>query len=268
MFNKLFSNLLKSISKIFRPPQPLIVRNNKIYIGGEKQDGYAYVERLGQGANAIVHLLKNNSLDRLEAVKIWQKLRESDERPKDIQAMNEALKLSKSGIFEQVPTVYSFKMIKNLPVMHMEYVKGKTIKKYLEEGSIEPRKLIGIAALYISTLFEVSQKHIHGDPHWSNVMIVESLDEERISLKLLDFGTSIFSAEGFSEARNWEKIEETVTKLLRNLPSFKSARAEFLKDVQLKPMDLQFAMYKDFIEHIAFVELKDPQFWQRMAYGV
>lgn len=56
---------------------------------------------------------------------------------------------------------------------------------------------------------------------------VRSKHDERLGMKLCDFGTSLFSGQEFSERRHWQIVEETVMRLSENFPDRSAALAAY-----------------------------------------
>jgi serine/threonine protein kinase len=76
----------------------LHVECNRLYVLGQPIEGYEIHRKLGQGASGVVYLARNVTLDRLEAIKVWIKLRDGDNRDKVKQGVSEAAKLAKAVV--------------------------------------------------------------------------------------------------------------------------------------------------------------------------
>lgn len=153
---------------------------------------------LGEASNGIVLLAINVRLNRLEAVKLWKKKPGSDRSQAEISKLAQI----EHPLFVRV---YDFYYDQEVPICRMEYVDGMDGKKFLETHKKFYDRL-RLWILYSDSLKILYKKKIfHGDPHLGNIFISEAgveianpyipenlREQNKISTKLGDFGTSIF----------------------------------------------------------------------------
>lgn len=190
-------------------------------------------EMIGKGANGVVFRGVNRVLERTVAVKIWTTLRANDYRDKVRQGLAEARKVSQVEL-PFVPRIFDAGEINGKIYVVMEYFDGVPLKDWLPTVTpcfgwrhVIAQKINGLH----STL---SHKGIiHGDLHWGNILIHRDCRElmhykprdrydnvhklmynTELDIRVIDFGTSYFSREGFSVLRHWKVYEELIDKLL------------------------------------------------------
>ncbi|WP_181181969.1 MULTISPECIES: AarF/UbiB family protein [unclassified Mesorhizobium] len=170
---------------------------------------------IGRGANGIVILCENTFLKRPEALKIWVKLRNKDRRDKFKQGISEAQKAAAAagGV---APQIYSAGDVGDgIFYASMEMIEGETLKEYIsKEKGLFQRSVV--AQAYVWAIEQLCESgHVHGDPHTKNV-IVRAIDEKRVRLSLLDFGTSHFTAPNRFVERHWRVVDETLSRMYRD----------------------------------------------------
>jgi serine/threonine protein kinase len=174
---------------------------------------------LGRGANGIVFLARNRLLDRDEALKVWLKLRASDSRDKFAQGLREARKACAAAGKYVVP-IYNAGTIGNRYFYAtMEFVKARTLAEYLKSGP-DLQERSHLAVTYVEALQATAAAGIlHGDPHAHNVLVLEKPYPHKPSkkyfdtIKLLDFGTSRFTAPARHDERHWRVVDETIQRI-------------------------------------------------------
>ncbi|MCC5625997.1 AarF/UbiB family protein, partial [Nostoc sp. CHAB 5715] len=197
--------------------------------------GHLVLSEIGRGANGIVLRCRNVFLDRPEAVKVWLKLRDQDNRNKFVQGLAEARKAA-SAVGSYVPQVYSAGVLgRNYFYVSMQIVEGPTLKKLLSPArhfidDITPVPTstllarVVFAQAYIHVLDELLDRDlVHGDPHASNIIVASyDLTRRTARLKLLDFGTSCFSSTESLDVRHWRVVHETMSRIFDHHPIFVS----------------------------------------------
>jgi serine/threonine protein kinase len=83
----------------------VIIENGKLLLHGAVVRHYTILSKIGQGANGIVYKATNTILDRIEALKVWVKLRAGDNRDKITQGMLEA-KMAANAAPEHAVAIY------------------------------------------------------------------------------------------------------------------------------------------------------------------
>lgn len=204
---------------------PLRIESTTLFVHGIAVDTHEIVEEIGRGANGVVYRARNRTLDRMEALKVWIKLRENDSRDKCQQGIQEAGKLARVNGKHAVQ-IYDARVIGSAIIATMEYIPGITLREFRKKLSTT-REVVDAAKLYLKIIEETSAPDtFHGDPHWNNVLAFEdqsSKYEKGWRFKLCDFGTSIFSKEGYSEERHWRIVRETIRELTKSLPGSEEA---------------------------------------------
>jgi serine/threonine protein kinase len=187
---------------------------DRLFIGGEPLPDYVLEGEIGSGANGTVYRVRNEHIGRTEALKVWQTNRPQDQRDKVAQGIAEARKLSEARSDWVVP-LYAVRVFGGHCIATMEYVDGVNLRDWLEKGQNLPRRyFVGLS--YVRMMRELHFAGIyHGDPHWKNVMI-----SEPVKIRLLDFGTSLFSPVSNLRSRHWKVVEETFEKIVGCFPSY------------------------------------------------
>jgi serine/threonine protein kinase len=149
---------------------------------------FQLIEMIGQGAMAIVYKAKQTAVDRYVAVKVMRPELASDPvQQKRFQ--REARSLSKLDhpnllkIFDigQTPS--------GRPYFIMEYLKGRSIEKMLEEaGPVQP---LFALKMFVQVCDAMDHAHkqgiIHRDLKPENIMLIRGDDEQHLT-KVVDFG--------------------------------------------------------------------------------
>lgn len=205
----------------------LEIIDSNIFIKGTKLNNYTYIKELGKGANGVVYLVKNNLLDREEALKIWIKQNSNDNRDKVKQGLFEASKQAANNGKYSVQ-IYHIDVINNVVYATMEYVNGITLKEYYKLTN-SASELISMAYIYLTIIERITTKRtMHGDPHWGNVIIFEEkiskYEEPKKSMKFCDFGTSHFTTKESSKNRHWKIVRKTILSITKKLDSFEYAK--------------------------------------------
>jgi eukaryotic-like serine/threonine-protein kinase len=144
--------------------------------------GYRIVEKLGEGGFAQVFAAWDTRLQRQVALKILRPGSRSD-----VGAMlAEARAAAGFGQHPNVCTIYAVEVHDGLPVIAMEFLKGRPLSRRLREGPL-PRGDVRRVAGQIASGMAVAHAHgvIHGDLKPANVMLVDGG-----GVKVLDFGVS------------------------------------------------------------------------------
>lgn len=210
---------------------------DRLFIGGEPLPDYILEGEIGSGANGTVYRVRNEHIDRTEALKVWQTNRPHDQRDKVAQGIAEARKLSEARSGWVVP-LYAVRLFGGHCIATMEYVDGVNLRDWLAKGQNLPRRYFA-GLSYVRMMRELHFSGIcHGDPHWKNVMV-----SEPVNLRLLDFGTSLFSPEIDLRSRHWKVVEETFEKIVGGFPSYdnvSNSLQEAFPDFRTEPLLLGY----------------------------
>ncbi len=190
---------------------------------GQTLENYQVVRELGRGANGVVFLVKNDLLNRTEALKIWTKLRTRDKRDKVAQGIAEARK-AHSAFGEFTPAIYHAEIVAGVFFVTMEFVEGTLLKNLLRLPLSDVQRYL-LAFAYLNAIGATTKNGtFHGDAHSANVIVKADVLNELSGVKLLDFGTSIFIGRERAEARHWLVVHETLLSIIgetdKSDPSF------------------------------------------------
>jgi serine/threonine protein kinase len=164
---------------------------------------YYFEKSVGSGANGIVFQVRDSFLDRSVAIKIWL-IRPGHPHPMDKKFKAEIQKIAPLES-PRIVRVYDGGIIDKIYCYGIfEYVDGVSLKQWLsKEKPFHRRKKISDNIFH--EIFECHKKGIfHGDLHSQNILITK-----KDKVKLIDFGTSIFSSSEDSDKREIEKLLET-----------------------------------------------------------
>ncbi len=165
----------------------------------QELQGYEVLELIGQGGMGAVYKARQNSLDRLVAIKVLPSGLWEDEAEYAQRFRNEA-RLMARLMHPGMIAVFDFgEMPGGLLYIVMEFVEGTDVSKMLlQKGQLEPVHAISIAAHVCDTL---SYAHEHGIVHRdikpANVMV----DMEG-RVKVADFGLAKHSTQDGDEAHS------------------------------------------------------------------
>lgn len=202
-----------------------------LYVNNSIIESHEVLGVLGHGANGVVYLTRNLILKRKEAIKVWLKNRDKDNRDKLKQGLAESIKLAVADKDYSIE-IYSVHVIDDTLVAIMEYIEGETLRDFRSRVTMK-YELKQVIDLYLEAIERTTTSELfHGDPHLSNVLVYNyspDMYTDEIRLKLCDFGTSIFSGKEDSINRHWRLVEESVIKLTQGLEGYENARKELLK---------------------------------------
>lgn len=199
------------------------VRNQELFIEGQVFDNYEVKQEIGRGANGIVYLVQNKTLQREEALKIWVK-NMKDNRDKLKQGKFEAQKLARVNGKNAVQ-IYNAQEFNGYVVATMEYFEGQTMRNFIKGRNNQ--QIIYILRKYLEAIRQTSYLDtFHGDPHDRNVLIHEVIIdyEKDIELKLCDFGTSIFSGKEQSIDRHWGIVKNTILHYTKGMKAYEDGK--------------------------------------------
>lgn len=245
------------------------VRGKFLYINNTPLQSHEIRKSLGDGKNGVVYLAFNSILGRLEALKIWRSRDSRDKRDKLAQGLREAQKLAKVSP-EYAISIYGAQEINGVLIATMEYIEGVTLFEYMQKAS--PEESFHLASLYLRAIIETTTDETrHGDAHPKNVMVYQDksdLHEPKIRLKLLDFGTSMYSSKDSSENRHWDIVKKTIVDLTK-----KHKYAPFAHEGLSRDWDRGAALAKEgrsFREADSSIEFSDrhlAQLWASSLRG-
>lgn len=248
-------------------PAKVEVRNGSAWIEGKRfpLDAYVFDPQHWRGANAAVFKAKSDLLNRIEAVKVYLP-RKDDPRDKIKQGAFEAQKQAASAFQNpnfRIINVFHAAVLDGYFFATMEFFDGPNLRDWFKTASLKDKWRV--AHVYIEAMHHTSKPDLfHGDPHWGNILV----DEHGIAIT--DYGTSYMSTREYGWKRHWDKVDETMTKLLSDFESFKYYRAEWPH----KNAEMIFYAYRDVLRALTIElfektdgtpdEVKEPQrsMWQ------
>jgi serine/threonine protein kinase len=190
------------------------------------EDGVLYLKRkpierfeirgiLGKGVNGVVFDAHHRVLNQPRAVKVWMKLGGLDKRNKVTQGIAEAQKIAASDP-KWVVMVYDAEVAGDFLYSSMEKIDGHTLTDELK-ASTDLFNRWCLAAQYVDAIQNTTTETLHhGDAHPGNAMVYREGDGYGTftKIKLLDFGTSVFSGREASEDRHWRIVYETFIRII------------------------------------------------------
>jgi serine/threonine protein kinase len=190
-------------------------------------------EEIGRGASGVVLLGRNQVLDRDVAVKLYLRPRSGDGRDKYQQGIAEVRKASEAA-FPFTVQIYDAGVVNGCIYVAMEFFDGRPLRDWLSIFFPELAWRYALA-LKVDALSTKLLNHglIHGDLHAGNILVhrgfmappryarrnrahnvlIRMLNED-IELRIIDFGTSLFSGRDFSIARHFTVYEKLIDTLL------------------------------------------------------
>jgi serine/threonine protein kinase len=177
------------------------VRDSRLLIDGEVQplEGFMPLHVLGQGANGVVVLAQDLSLNREVAVKVWTR-----QNRRANQGIAEAAKLARFH-HPLIGAVWAFHPESPKPWAVLELVHGQTVAEWLEQPRPWENRFV-VWALFVAALRHIHEAgSVHGDPHTKNLILTPDLMGHMsffvpqpfaqmafgFGLKVLDAGASI-----------------------------------------------------------------------------
>lgn len=222
---------------------------------GEQQKRFLLEKEIGRGANGIVFRAMRTALMQPCALKLWVSLRSNDSRDKVQQGIAEARKIAAAHP-DWVPTIYDADTIGDVFFTSMEYIPGLSLKQHLNAGA-NLRDRWMLARLYINAIEKTTtEASAHGDAHWGNVVVYDDhVDphEPKRRLKLIDFGTSLFTGQHASRARHWKVVDETFRRILADfgeLPYALKAQGAAFGEPANRPEHLKIPYYDDVLNQL------------------
>jgi len=163
-----------------------------------------FIEKIGNGANAVVLKGHDILLKRDVAVKIWLP-RKNCKYPNRAQFIGEIRKIS-FLVRPQIVQIYSADIInEKYCYAILEFVDGLTLEKWLSQKRDLNLRLVIAKKIFEELIFLHKLKIFHGDLHDKNIMITKTGE-----IKLLDFGTSIFCKKRDPHIRERTVLLETL----------------------------------------------------------
>jgi serine/threonine protein kinase len=193
---------------------------------------YRIEKYIASGANGIVFRARHEYLGREAAIKIWTKLRSDDRRNKFNQGIEEARKACAAELIEQTFAVRVFDAGNDQGLFYavMEFCEGTTLADWLVKWRPKLPSRWLVATDVVESAKNAAQAGlIHGDLHAKNIMVVphSSRDvfwmelggllkgvEVKPDIRILDYGTSVFTSKAHSLARHWSVLGKTLNRLV------------------------------------------------------
>jgi tetratricopeptide (TPR) repeat protein len=196
-------------SQVYADPTSTVANNSNVIIEHRVLPlNYKPVKKLGEGGMGIVYLVKNETLNRLEAIK-YIKEKDSAKDPEELirRFMKEA-RAAAALKHENIVTIYEASEEKRYILM--EYVEGTSVMKLLQKKErLMYYDVAKIGYKVANGLYYAHNKGIyHRDISPDNILVSDDYE----TVKILDFGVARISAE-FSES-----ITKVVGKILYMSP--------------------------------------------------
>ena len=188
--------------------------------GSVLENRYLIGRSLGYGSFGITYIAWDGKLQRKVAIKEFlpsqfatrqihhQPLKITDEQKHQQQFesgkkkfLEEGRKLSHMNGIDGVVHMYDCFEANNTAYIVMEYLRGETLAALLErEGSLTEQQTKELAVPLLQALQEVHSKGIiHRDIAPDNIFLARD-DEDRLTVKLIDFGSARFSTTSYSKS--------------------------------------------------------------------
>jgi serine/threonine-protein kinase len=155
----------------------------------KKLGKYNVLGEIGRGGMAVVYRARQESLDRIVAIKELD-LSRSSQDPKALERFQQEARASASLIHPSIITVHDFWERSQKAYIAMEFVEGLELKEAL--GMLGPVGPITASRIAISLCYALSYAHergiIHRDIKPGNIMLAA-----QGSVKLADFGIALVS---------------------------------------------------------------------------
>ncbi len=144
---------------------------------------FEILETLGEGAQGVVYLARDNRLEREVAIKSLTV--DSDDREVDAQMLLREARMISQFQHPNIVSIYEAAVDEGVPYLVLEFVQGATLKSLLEQrGALTEPLAVQIALKVLSGLSYAHQnKIVHSDLKPGNIL----LDREK-NPKILDFG--------------------------------------------------------------------------------
>ena len=173
-------------------PPPMIAKGRDLF------GKYRLLEKIGEGGMGEVWLVDNLQLDRKSALKLIKP--EIAHNDKGWRRFQREARLMAKLEHPNAVVVYDFKRTHSMGYIEMEFVRGRSLDKYLKEHEGEQLSLEWIAALLDQLCAVLQEAHghldeksgkpkpiIHRDLKPSNLMLMDRKPPGQ-NLKVLDFG--------------------------------------------------------------------------------
>lgn len=188
-----------------RRPPPVIAKGEEVF------GKYRLLEKIGEGGMGEVWLVDNLELDRQSALKLIKPgIAQND---KGWGRFRREARLMAKLEHPNAVAVYDFKRTQSMGYIEMEFVRGRSLDKYLKEQGGKPLPLEWIAGILDQLCSVLQDAHghldeksgkpkpiIHRDLKPSNLMLVDRKPAGK-NLKVLDFGIAkMIEEDGGQEA--------------------------------------------------------------------
>jgi serine/threonine protein kinase len=227
----------------------VVVEDGALYLKRKRIERFEIRGILGKGVNGVVFDAHHRVLNQPRAVKVWMKLGGADKRDKVTQGIAEAQKIAASDP-KWVVMVYDAEVAGDFLYSSMEKIVGHTLADELK-GSVDLFNRWCLAGQFIDAIQNTTTDTLHhGDAHPGNVMVYREGDQygTYTKMKLLDFGTSIYSGKEASKDRHWRIVHET---FIRIVEPFKSKDWALHQSIPYGALDeplLRCAYFRDVLD--------------------
>lgn len=188
------------------------ITDNGIFV--EEINGLKILKELSRGASGVVFLARADD-GNLFAVKVWTRLRSKDDRDKQRQGLKELVKTTR---YPSSIQVFDADMQHGFLWAVMEYVNGHNLRDWLKTSEATYARRVYLALKLIEFETEARDKQIyHGDLHAKNIMVVKEVEPTKpipFDVKIIDPGTSVYSASTDYRNRHFAVFQETLLEIL------------------------------------------------------
>ena len=143
---------------------------------------YRIIEEIGRGGMGVVYKAQDDRLKRTVALKFLppELTRIPEAKERFVREAQAAAALDHPNIC----TVYEIDEAEEKTFISMAYIEGQSLKKRIEQGSLELEKALDIAVQVAEGLEEAHKKRVvHRDIKSANIMVIE-----KGQAKIMDFG--------------------------------------------------------------------------------
>src|SRR5262249_51700631 len=149
---------------------------------GETVSHYRIVEHLGEGGMGHVYLVEDLKLQRKAALKVIASHLTEDEGRR--QRFLQEARLAASVDHPHIASIYDIDFVCDRLFIAMEFVRGKTVRRVLQAGAVQPRRAIEWSIQIGDALAKL---HEHGVIH-RNLKPENVIVSDDGYVKIIDFG--------------------------------------------------------------------------------
>ena len=162
---------------------------NDIRVGGRYRQ-YAIDQQLGQGGMSVVYRAEHALTGRVVAIKVMRRKAEARDAERMLERFRREAALLSAFEHPNLPTIYEMDLVDGTPVIVMEYLRGKDLRRVLQERErVTVQEALWIATEVTRPLAVLHAKGIvHRDLTPQNVFITEDDTPQKRRVRVTDFG--------------------------------------------------------------------------------